>query len=697
MPSRLARGTRASLALLLQLLAAAPLLAATPPAGFTDALVANLSSPTALAFTPDGRLLLTQQTGQLRVYQNGALAANPAFDFNAGNRICSDFERGLLGVAVDPLFAANHYIYLYYTFNKHSAPDRNSCTRNTTNPSTDPVNRVSRFILSDANVASAETVIVDNIPSPNGNHNAGDLHFGKDGYLYISIGEGGVNANARRLDLLSGKILRVDRDGAAPAANPLAGAAGARRCGHPGGVPAGNGPCSEMFAWGLRNPFRMAFDPNAAGTRFLINDVGQNAWEEIDEGQIGADYGWNCREGKHAHSSTGACTPTPPGMVDPIYEYGRDTGCYSITGAAFVPAGIWPAPYDRAYLFADYGCGKIFRLVPGSGNSYAAAEFITGAGGAVAMAFGPYNGTQALYYAMSGQIRRVFYTASANRSPSAVIAATPSSGPAPLTVSFDSAGSSDPDGDTLSFDWDFGDGSAHATTPAATHQYAPGTYTATLRVSDGKGGVGAATVRIDSGNTAPQPVISAPAPSLRYRVGQQITIQGSASDAEDTTPPALSWRVILHHNTHTHPFLPPTPGSAVSITTLPPEDLAAASTSYLEIELTASDSKGLTGVITQALRPHLVDITFASVPAGRQLLVNGEIVTTTQTLTSWEAYTLNVSAPLQKDSAGQWLALAAWADGGPVPTRAIVTPAAAATYTASFAPARLWRVPLMRR
>jgi hypothetical protein len=96
-------------------------------------------------------------------------------------------------------------------------------------------------------------------------------------------------------------------------------------------------------------------------------------------------------------------------MTNPIYYYGRDTGCSVITGAAFVPSGIWPAPYDGAYLFADYGCGKIFRLVPGSGNSYSAVEFVTNVGSPTAMTFGPYNGAQALYYAASGQIRRISY------------------------------------------------------------------------------------------------------------------------------------------------------------------------------------------------------------------------------------------------------------------------------------------------
>lgn len=704
MHSHLARVGRAliTLVLLVQLFAVSALLAAAPPADFADTLVTNLASPTALAFTPDGRLLLTQQTGQLRVYQGTTLVPTPALDLTSS--ICKNSERGLLGVAVDPAFTINHFIYLYYTHNPFPG-DAGACPTGQPTNVKIPFNRISRFTLGDNNLATAEQILIDNIPSPNGNHNGGDLHFGQDGYLYISVGDGGAdyagdsggagdNDAARDQFILLGKILRIAPDGSIPADNPFVGADSAR-CNTAGRTTAQK--CQETFAWGLRNPFRFAFKPGTS--QFYINDVGQNAWEEIDVGQKGADYGWNCREAAHPNNTRGKCSPTPANMVDPIYEYGHGA-CNSITAGAFVPAGLWPAPYDGSYLFADYVCNKIFRLVA-NGSSYSAVEFVTNAGGPVAMTFGPSGGTQALYYAAigSGQIRRVAYTGNTNRSPNAVIAATPTSGLAPLTVDFDGTGSSDPDGDPLTYDWDFGDGTPHATTPQVTHQYALGTFTATLRLGDGKGGSGTDTARIDSGNTAPQPVISAPNASARYRVGQQISLQGSASDAEDgpLAGSKLSWRVILHHNAHTHPFLPPTIGSSISITTIPPEDLAATATSYLELELTATDSQGLTGVITQALRPILVDITFATVPDGRRLLVNGDTITATRTLVSWEAYTLNVSAPLQKNGSGTWLALASWADGGPVPARVIITPASAKTYTATFAPAKRWFMPLSRR
>ncbi len=143
--------------------------AAPVPADFEDALVTNIAAPTALAFTPDGRLLITTQQGQVRVYQNGALVGLPALDLSS--RICTNSERGVLGIAVDPSFSTNRNIYLYYTFNKTG-------TCNST-----AVNRVARFVLADNNTISlaGETVLIDNIHSQAGNHNGGDLHFGKDG------------------------------------------------------------------------------------------------------------------------------------------------------------------------------------------------------------------------------------------------------------------------------------------------------------------------------------------------------------------------------------------------------------------------------------------------------------------------------------------------------------------------------------
>jgi glucose/arabinose dehydrogenase/PKD repeat protein len=482
-------------------LAAPSAATAVVPAGFTDSLVASLSAPTALAFAPDGRLLVASQSGALRVIQDGTLLGTPALDFGSG--ICTDNERGLLGIATDPAFAANHFIYLYYT-----AATTSGC-----------MNRVSRFVLSNANVVdpASESILI-NIPSPGCCHNGGDLHFGKDGYLYVSVGDGGLGG--RDLSVLLGKILRVTSDGGIPADNPFLGADSAR-CNVTGHTDPGK-VCQETYAWGLRNPFRIAFDPNAAGTRFYINDVGQSTWEEVDLGQAGVDYGWNVREGFCATGSTTDCGPPPAGMTNPVYAYPHANGCDAITAGAFVPTGVWPAAYSGSYLFSDYLCGKIWQLVP-SGSGFTASELAVdlGSGGPITMIFGPSGDTQALYYttyANGGEVRRIESAQQQNHAPTAALTADVTSGAAPLTVHFDGTSSADPDaGDTLTYVWDFGDGTTvtETTTATVSHVYTDvGTFTATLQVRDNHGATSPpASLQITSsaiaGNHAPTASITA--------------------------------------------------------------------------------------------------------------------------------------------------------------------------------------------
>ena len=678
--------------LLLFALGAVPHMAhATVPAGFQDSLVATVAGPTALAFTPDGRLLITTQAGRLWIFQGDALVPGPALDL--APVLCSNSERGLLGVAVDPAFPTNRFIYLFYTFKKSGVCDTNSANA--------PVNRVSRFTLADNNTISrsSELVLLDNIPSPAGNHNAGDVQFGRNGLLYISVGDGGcdylgdsgcagANDAARDLHVTLGKILRITTTGAIPAGNPFTGSDSVR-CNTTGRAAPGQ-KCRETFAWGLRNPFRIAFDPNAAGTRFFINDVGQNTWEEIDEGRAGADYGWHVREGHCANGSPTNCGAPPPGMTNPIFDYAHANGCASITGGAFVPSGVWPAEFEGEYLFGDYVCGRIFRLAPNGDGTYTHSTFASNLGGssAVTLIFGPWEGTQALYYttyAGGGQVRRI--STSTNRAPVAALTASPRSGAAPLTVRFDASGSSDPDGQSLSFEWDFGDGILAGSGSVQTHTYPnPGRFTAKATVRDERGGSASASAMIDAGNAPPVPTISTPTSTARFSVGQTIRLTGSATDAEDGALPAarLSWTVMLHHNTHTHPYMPPTAGNNVTFQAPAPEDLAATTTSHLSVHLTATDSHGASSTVTRTLQPKLVNVTLDSVPSGLTLSVNGTAVSTPRTVTSWDKYVLALNAATQRDAgATPWL-FASWSDGGAA-AHPLVTPSSAATVTATFA------------
>jgi len=218
------------------------------------------------------------------------------------------------------------------------------------------------------------------------------------------------------------------------------------------------------------------------------------------------------------------------------------------------------------------------------------------------------------------------------------------------------------------------------------HTYASaGTYVATLLVSDGHGAVSApVTKTIQVGNGAPTPTITSPAPGARFAVGQQVTLTGSATDPEQGTLPssALSWTVIKHHDTHTHPFLGPVSGNNIVITGPAPEDLQATANSYLEIRLTATDAAGASTTVVRNFLPAAVNLTFTTAPTGLGITINGQSFTGPSTITSWQGWALNVSAPDQV-LGGRSYRFQRWSDGG-ARSHTILTPSGPATYSAKF-------------
>jgi len=377
--------------------------------GFTDVQLVNppgnpLSSPTAVIALPGNRGLVLEKGGAVRVLlADGSLSPADALTLS----VCTGSEMGLLGAAVDPAFNSNGFVYLYYT---RSA---GNC-----DVGTGRVNRVSRFTMTGNTIdPGSEVVLLDNIAATGGNHDGGDLEVAKDGLLYVSVGDAGTNPRggsgsaAQDLSLLNGKILRITTTGAVPADNPFVGQPGAQPCATLGITAPITAKCTEIFSAGLRNPFRFAFDPNAAATRFYINDVGEGTWEEVDNGIKGVNYGWDVREGFCPKGSTTNCTPQVP-FTDPITAYPHSSGCTFITAAAFVPNGLWPAQYDGSYLFADGGCNKFFQLTAANTVDYE-NPFHQGAGVVTDMAFIKTNLGTALYYVTnaSSQLHRIVYNA----------------------------------------------------------------------------------------------------------------------------------------------------------------------------------------------------------------------------------------------------------------------------------------------
>lgn len=342
------------------LLLATSLRAATLPAGFSETTVASgLSSPTAMALAPDGRIFVCEQGGALRVVKNGSLLATPFVTVTT----TSTGERGLLGIAIDPDFLTNQFVYVYYT---------------ATTPAIH--NRISRFTASgDTAAAGSEVILLELENLSAGNHNGGALHFGLDGKLYASVGENAVPSNSQSLANKLGKILRINKDGSIPTDNPFFNSA--------------TGTNRSIWALGLRNPFTFNVHPNSG--RIFINDVGQSAWEEINDGFAGANYGWPATEG-----------PTSdPSFRGPIHHYANQNApeC-AIAGGVFYAPEVrqFPGGYVESYFFQDL-CGGWIRTLD---QQFSANGFATGLSSPVDILTG-HDGSLHYLQRGSGLLRRI--------------------------------------------------------------------------------------------------------------------------------------------------------------------------------------------------------------------------------------------------------------------------------------------------
>ena len=285
----------------------------------------------------DDLIFITEQRGVIYAFSaNNSQQADIFLDITDRVNRGGD-EEGLLGLAFDPDYQGNGYFYVYYS----AADPRRSV--------------LSRFSLDQENTNIADPqseVVIMEVAQPYSNHNGGQLAFGPDGYIYIGLGDGGSGGdplgNGQNLSTLLGSILRIDVSGLSapgdyeiPADNPFVGIEGAR---------------PEIWAYGLRNPWRFSFDSETG--LLWAGDVGQNLWEEIDIISKGANYGWNIMEGFHCYSPSTDCNQS--GLTLPVVEYGRSQGC-SVTGG-YVYRGAQIASLQGHYIYGDYCSGNIWAL-----------------------------------------------------------------------------------------------------------------------------------------------------------------------------------------------------------------------------------------------------------------------------------------------------------------------------------------------
>ncbi|UCF60316.1 MAG: PQQ-dependent sugar dehydrogenase [Anaerolineaceae bacterium] len=301
-------------------------------------VVSGLEKPVDVQHAGDDRLFVVEQTGVIRVLENGAFLSEPFLDLRdfVG---ASGSEQGLLGLAFHPNYAENGLFFVNYT----------DVRGNTV---------VARFSLSpDPNLADLNSLrVIIRFEQPYGNHNGGGIVFGTDGYLYIGTGDGGSAGdplgNGQNLETYLGKILRLDVDAADPYAVP------------PDNPFASGGGLPEIWSYGLRNPWRFSFD-TVTGDLYIA-DVGQGDWEEVNfqpaDAMGGTNYGWNIREGAHPFAGE-----TIEGLTDPVAEYGHDLGI-SVTGGLVIRDPSLP-DWQGVYLYGDYGTGLIWGLLhDGQGN-----------------------------------------------------------------------------------------------------------------------------------------------------------------------------------------------------------------------------------------------------------------------------------------------------------------------------------------
>jgi glucose/arabinose dehydrogenase len=335
------------------------------PAGFTETVYEDgLSAPTSMAFAPDGRLFVTQQGGAVKVIDAGGTLLGTNF---TSFTVDSAGERGLLGVAFDPNFASNNLVYFYYT-----TPDgpRNKVVHVTANGN-------------QAVLGSEDPLFELPVLSSATNHNGGAIHFGADGKLYVAVGENANAPLAQQMDTRLGKMLRYNSDGTIPTDNPFYNSA--------------SGANRAIWALGLRNPFTFAVQPGTG--QIFINDVGGGAFEEVNLGEAGANYGWPETEGYHSN----------PAYENPLYAYANDTETCAIAGGTFYnPSNAtFPTSYVGDYFFADLCAREIYHRDAGGAVTTFAGP--TDGGGIVDLDIGPDG---ALYYLSrgSGAVYRIAFT-----------------------------------------------------------------------------------------------------------------------------------------------------------------------------------------------------------------------------------------------------------------------------------------------
>lgn len=594
-----------------------------------------------MAVAPDGRIFVAQQGGAVRIIKNGSLLSTPF----ATVTVNSQNERGLGGIVLDPSFASNGYVYVYYT-------------------ATTPIlhNRVARFTANgDVAVAGSHTTILD-LPDLIGaiNHMGGAMHFGADGKLYIAVGNHDLIASGpqQSIDNVYGKFLRINKDGSIPTDNPFYNQA--------------SGINRSIYGYGLRNPFTFAIQPGTG--RIFINDVGQDSWEEINEGVAGANYGWPLSEGATSN----------PAFTSPFYAYPASQGC-AITGGAFYnPATAqFPSSYVGKYFFLDL-CGGWIKTLDTA--TKAVANFASGLSSPVDL---DVAGDGTMYYIQRGNnsVRKITHapigppvitshpqsqTVDVGEPVTFTVAAT---GQQPLSYSWQRNGVTIPGATSSSF-----------TISSPTMDDNADVFRAVVTNSVNSVTSNGATLTVEN-NEQPVANIVTPAAGTTFAHGQTISYSGTGAEFDGDPLPAsaFTWQVDYYTNGVQRPFIPATSGAVSGSFVIPTTSPYTGTDVYYRVMLTVTDANDNSHTVWRDLQPQVSTVTLATNPPGLQLRLDGQPVSTPHVFQGVEGLERNIEAPSPQSGGGTTYNFNTWSDGGAA-AHNISTPTSNTTYTATFTP-----------
>jgi glucose/arabinose dehydrogenase len=618
-------------------------------------------------YLPNGRILVAEKVG--RIYRVDPDGSNRTLLLDLSPQIQNERERGLEGIEVASDFATSRRVYFVYTYRV-----------NPLNPSGPQALRLSYFQLDGndnvVNPAAPEHIVLgkdatgpcpaisnrrDCPASIAATHQGGTVLSDSDGTLWVGYGDSNLPESpgdhvfrTMNPESTAGKLLHIDENGNGLKGHPF--------CKKTKDL---SRTCTKVYARGFRNPFRFVLTP---GGRPLVADVGWNEREEINLVKKGANYGWPCMEGSIPtpfYRDMKRCQrfyANPRKLRKPTYEYPNNRnlgGAAAIMGPQHASPS-YPPGLNGAFFFGDYASRFIKEGVLRKGKLKGIRTVATEVF-PVQFRVAP-NGNISYIDFLMGTVNELVY--SPNKAPVAVASATPEAFCPPAnarTVGFSAAGTSDPEGDALVYQWDFeSNGSVDATGPSASHVYpSNGVFTATLRVSDASS-TSTATVRVFAGNCPPSVSLQGPASGSLFRIGSPVQMAASGSDDGPLPDSAFKWDVVLVHKDHKHEvgtFL----GRSAEFHPVTDHD----ADSHYEVTLSVTDAGGYTLVLpTQTLEPETVRVRVRTNIGKLRLSYGGREVGAPAQFQSAIGFHATLSAPATVRKGGSLYRFRRWTQGG---------------------------------